>query len=674
MALPPFLSSAILLFWGWQTGLLPFALPMVLVLEGSRYVKTKWDLSQDDFNRITDICTILLAGLAVFLLTTDASRVAIQVLQWLPVICFPLIAAQQYSVAGKIDVRALMILARNKAVAADNRPRTINASAPYAALCLIAAGTGNVKDGSFFLGLLVLAAWGFWPQRSQRFSPLVWIMLFALVAGTGYAGQLGLYHLQKVAIRAVSHWWFSKSNDPFQRSTSMGDIGELKLSGKIVFRISPGEQSSTKTGSKASKTSFEPILLREATYNLYRGTSWRASPVQFTDIQPAADKTTWTLHSAPAPGAGRYFTVWTAMKNDQALLKLPLGTYQLRNLPVSRLQQTPLGTIKAEEGPGLLGYEVRYQSDAIKDLPPSEKDLIVPPEELPALEQIITELDLASKQPEKIPGVLADFFQNQFEYSLKLRGAKQGQTSLATFLQTSRAGHCEYFATATVLLLRASGIPARYITGWSAHEPSTLGNLIVVRARHAHAWTQFYLNGQWHPLDTTSSSWREIEDNAASDRLFLQDLWSAVLFKFSQWRWGMDKEMLKKWWWLLLIPLAIIFARKLRADRKIRRIKTESTDKAKQSQHKSSPFERIEQRLNELGFVRNPWEPPLAWVRRMQTLPSQGIFSETMVSCLLLYYQGRFSQDGLTGTRQAELEDKIALVLAELEQKGEETP
>ncbi|MCI5193485.1 MAG: hypothetical protein D3915_10225, partial [Candidatus Electrothrix sp. AU1_5] len=60
MALPPFLSSAILLFWGWQTGLLPFALPMVLVLEGSRYVKTKWDLSQDDFNRITDICTILL--------------------------------------------------------------------------------------------------------------------------------------------------------------------------------------------------------------------------------------------------------------------------------------------------------------------------------------------------------------------------------------------------------------------------------------------------------------------------------------------------------------------------------------------------------------------------------------------------------------------------------------
>jgi hypothetical protein len=58
----------------------------------------------------------------------------------------------------------------------------------------------------------------------------------------------------------------------------------------------------------------------------------------------------------------------------------------------------------------------------------------------------------------------------------------------------------------------------------------------------------------------------------------------------------------------------------------------------------------------------------------MQTLPSQGIFSETMVSCLLLYYQGRFSQDGLTGTRQAELEDKIALVLAELEQKGEETP
>ena len=53
-----------LLFWGWQTGLLLVALPLAVLLEGARYVKSKWDISQADFNRITDICTLLLAGLA----------------------------------------------------------------------------------------------------------------------------------------------------------------------------------------------------------------------------------------------------------------------------------------------------------------------------------------------------------------------------------------------------------------------------------------------------------------------------------------------------------------------------------------------------------------------------------------------------------------------------------
>uniref|UniRef100_UPI004056A1F8 transglutaminase-like domain-containing protein n=1 Tax=Candidatus Electrothrix sp. TaxID=2170559 RepID=UPI004056A1F8 len=650
--LPPFLSGAVLLFWGWQTNLLPLALPMALVLEGSRYIRTRWDLSLSDFSRITDICTILLAGLAVFLLTTDARKVAVHVLMWLPVICFPLITAQQYSLAGKIDMRALMILARNKAVAADNRLRTIDAIAPYAALCLLAAGAGNVKDNSFFLGAFLFMGWALWPQRSKRFSPLLWMLLFLLIGGAGYTGQIGLYHLQRKAIWMATQWWFNRDSDPFNRSTSMGDIGELKLSSRIVFRVTSEEDP------------FQPILLREASYNLYRNTTWRSSPAEFTDVQPEPDKSTWNLHPSQQPDTSSMqpFTVWVPMKNDKALLKFPLGTYQLRNLPVSRLRQTPLGTIKAEEGPGLLGYQVHYQTESIGELPPTEKDLIVPSEEGDAIQQIMEELKLSSRQPEEIPKVVADFFQDEFEYSLKLRAAGKNKTSLANFLLSSRAGHCEYFATATVLLLRASGIPTRYATGWSAHEPSAFGDQIVVRARHAHAWTQFYQNGLWHSLDTTSSTWREQEDQAASDMAFLRDLWDAVIFKFSQWRWGTEEGLLKKWWWLLLIPLAIIIIRKMRADRKIRRVRTEST-RAAHNQQKSSPFARIEQRLKELGFERSPWEPPLRWVQRMRTLPSQGIFSDTMVSCLALSYQERFSQQGLTKSQYAELEDKVSMVL-----------
>ncbi|MCI5164571.1 MAG: transglutaminase domain-containing protein [Candidatus Electrothrix sp. GM3_4] len=653
MTLPPFFSGAILLFWGWQTGLILFAFPMACILEGSRYVQTKWDLSQADFNRITDICTILLAGLAVFLLTTDAARVAMKVLKWLPAICFPLFAAQEYSLAGKIDIRALMLLARNKAVAADNRPRTIEISAPYAALCILAAGTGNVKDGSFFIGLLLFTAWALWPQRSKRFSPALWFLLLALIGGTGYANHIGLYHLQKMAMKMVSNWWLTRNNDPFKRSTSMGDIGELKLSDRIVFRVTPDDKP------------FQPVLLRESSYNLYRGTTWYASPAQFTDISPEADQTTWKLQDDP--GTGRSFTVWSRLSNDQAMLKLPLGAYRLANLPVSRLKKTPLGAVKVEDGPGLIGYQVSYNLGTSGDSPPSEKDLIVPPEELSALQQIMEELHLQSEKREDIPTVLADFFQNQFKYSLKLRAAEQGRTSLATFLLTSRAGHCEYFATATVLLLRACGFPARYATGWSAHETSMLDNQIVVRTRHAHAWTLVYMDGIWHNLDTTSSSWIELEDAAASDLRFFQDIWSFMVFKFSQWRWGTDEGVLKKWWWILLIPLMIILAKRLQAGRKIRRVQTNIEKKQEQRQQQDSPFYRIEQRLNELGFERNPWEPPLSWIRRMRATGSLDIILHSLHSCLRLYYQGRFGKNGLTEAQQAQLENEVDTVLKALE-------
>ena len=654
MTLPPFFSGAILLFWGWQTGLILFALPMACILEGSRYVQTKWDLSSSDFNRITDICTILLAGLAVFFLTTDAAGVAMNVLKWLPAICFPLFAAQEYSIAGKIDMRALMLLARNKAVAADNRPRTIEISAPYAALCLLAAGTGNVKDGSFFVGMLLFTAWALWPQRSKRFSPTLWFLLLALIGGAGFAGQVGLYHLQKVAMKMVSNWWLAKNSDPFKRSTSMGDIGELKLSDRIVFRVTPEDKP------------FQPVLLRESSYNLYRGTTWHASPAYFSDVTAEKDQTTWNLQADP--GSGKSFTIWSPLKRGTGMLTLPLGAYRLRDLPVTILKKTPLGAVKVEDGPGLIGYQVSYNLGITGDSPPSEKDLIVPPEELPAVQQIMKELQVQSRKPEEIPTVLADFFQNQFNYSLKLRAAEQGSTSLATFLLTSRAGHCEYFASATVLTLRACGIPARYATGWSAHEPSTLGDQIVVRTRHAHAWTLVYMDGVWRNLDTTSSSWIELENAAASDMRFFQDIWSFMIFKFSQWRWGTDEGILKKWWWVLLIPLIIILAKRLQAGRKIQRVQTNTKKKIEQNQQEESLFYRIEERLNELGFERNPWEPPLSWIRRMKATSSLNIIPDSIRPCLTLYYQGRFGKNGLTETQQVQLENEVETVLQALQE------
>src|SRR5207253_2703424 len=91
-------------------------------------------------------------------------------------------------------------------------------------------------------------------------------------------------------------------------------------------------------------------------------------------------------------------------------------------------------------------------------------------------------------------------------------------------------GHCEYFATATVLLLRQAGVPARYVVGYSAQEFSTLEGAFIVRNRHAHAWAQALVAGRWVVVDTTPSNWAEQEEQAA------RASFGAVMDVFS-WAW-----------------------------------------------------------------------------------------------------------------------------------------
>jgi transglutaminase-like putative cysteine protease len=74
---------------------------------------------------------------------------------------------------------------------------------------------------------------------------------------------------------------------------------------------------------------------------------------------------------------------------------------------------------------------------------------------------------------------------------------------VTNFLLQKKAAHCEYFASATVILLRCLDVPSRLVTGYLAHEPAGPGAM-VVRERDAHAWTECYIEGQgWITVDAT---------------------------------------------------------------------------------------------------------------------------------------------------------------------------
>ncbi len=79
-----------------------------------------------------------------------------------------------------------------------------------------------------------------------------------------------------------------------------------------------------------------------------------------------------------------------------------------------------------------------------------------------------------------------------------------GAEAVDNFLFVDRRGVCEQFATAHVVMLRALGIPARLVAGYSAGEYNALSGYYTVRASDAHAWTEVYFPGYgWVPFDPT---------------------------------------------------------------------------------------------------------------------------------------------------------------------------
>ena len=81
--------------------------------------------------------------------------------------------------------------------------------------------------------------------------------------------------------------------------------------------------------------------------------------------------------------------------------------------------------------------------------------------------------------------------------------------ALLTFLLSDdpddRRGHCQYFSTAAVVLLRRAGHPARTVVGFASEEIDAKG--VTFRGMHAHAWLELVdSRGRWQRVDATPSA------------------------------------------------------------------------------------------------------------------------------------------------------------------------
>ena len=115
-------------------------------------------------------------------------------------------------------------------------------------------------------------------------------------------------------------------------------------------------------------------------------------------------------------------------------------------------------------------------------------------------------LDSELTVSEKIE-MVKNYISNSKTYSLKTPKMPSGKDFAAWFLNESDTGYCVHFATAGTLMLRALGIPARYVTGYYA--TAYANQTVTVTTDNAHAWVEYYSDtAGWIPLECTPSSFQ----------------------------------------------------------------------------------------------------------------------------------------------------------------------
>ena len=173
-------------------------------------------------------------------------------------------------------------------------------------------------------------------------------------------------------------------------------------------------------------------------------------------------------------------------------------------------------------------------------------------------------LDNETDDPKLFAASIAKFFNAEYTYELGVKFTTN-EDPVIEFLKggTDRKGHCEYFATTAVMMLRSKDIPARYVTGFYCQELHPNGQYYLGRSKDLHAWVEFYddKTKKWYLLEPTPSNglpsgngkfnffsenwdafkkrWQDLLSNivrgyfADSIIMFIKGLWDMIIWCFS---------------------------------------------------------------------------------------------------------------------------------------------
>ena len=323
----------------------------------------------------------------------------------------------------------------------------------------------------------------------------------------------------------------------FSDVVTLGDVGKIKQNTSVVMRI-----EYTRNGQP-----FRPqsrILWRGVVLDHYNGQVW-GSTLSNEFSLPNKPGKGLSLFRVPQPKEIVEQTVYMESMGIPYLFThgIPIfadGNFKRLNMDqgfVLKTERTHSGpkkyTLVSEISDPTMTYSL--------ELPHPDKNIFPErflqlPEISDATKNLATDLTKSSRSNREKAFSILNYF-SDFGYSLEMKNDPD-KTALEHFLFDRKEGHCEYFASAMVILLREAGVPARLVNGFVGEEWHDWGNYLIIRQHHAHSWFEAYLPGRgWVVFDPTPPDPTQVAMQSPSSLTRALDLlrmnWQRYIIRYS---------------------------------------------------------------------------------------------------------------------------------------------
>lgn len=313
-----------------------------------------------------------------------------------------------------------------------------------------------------------------------------------------------------IAFPRLGIGYFRLAQRPSKQTVGYNDKVELGASGNIEESLNVVMRLEFENANQQASS----LYFRGATLSEFDGRRWSRLSSGFSPLKMSADGLIH-LRGRPDPHAISYKLAQEPSDIDSLVLPEQTTSFTLRRElgapPIAGLRLvTSQGLDVIASRPPNIGLRVEgWLSPDTGVLPlraPNEAETALPKSIDPRISELAKEL----AQGETATSVLAAKFMNhlhQFNYTTNLTAPPENTDPIAYFLFDTRAGHCEYFASALAVLLRTQGVATRLVSGYLGASYNRYGNYWFVTENRAHSWVE-YFNPQlgWVRVDPTPPS------------------------------------------------------------------------------------------------------------------------------------------------------------------------